>query len=63
MTRQCAWCDCYLDLDQSEICVTHGICERCVERIRHSVMDSIGPPSDHIVLPTEGPQASSLTMR
>jgi hypothetical protein len=33
MTRQCAWCDCYLDLYQSGSEVTHGICEACAERI------------------------------
>ena len=50
MTRQCAWCDCYLDLVQSETCVTHGICERCVERIRHSMPEALAPSPEDILL-------------
>ena len=40
MTRQCAWCECYLDcypeVAQSETDITHGICERCAERVLNS---------------------------
>jgi hypothetical protein len=50
MTRQCAWCSIYLDLVQSETCVTHGICETCAERIRHSTLEQLAPPSDDIIL-------------
>lgn len=50
MTRQCAWCAMYLDLVQSETCVTHGICESCVERIRHSFLEELVPPSDDVVI-------------
>jgi len=42
MTRQCAWCATYLDFVQSETCVTHGICESCVERIRRSALEQLG---------------------
>lgn len=49
MTRQCAWCATYLDFVQSETCVTHGICESCVERIRHSLVEELVPPSDEVV--------------
>ena len=44
MTRQCAWCATYLDLIQSETCVTHGICESCVERIRKSTLEQLVAP-------------------
>ena len=43
MTRQCAWCDCYLDSVESETIITHGICERCAERIRRSWPESVAP--------------------
>lgn len=46
MTRQCAWCATYLDFIQSETCVTHGICESCVERIRKSTLEQLVPPLD-----------------
>lgn len=46
MTRQCAWCATYLDFVQSETCVTHGICESCVERIRKSTLEQLVPPLD-----------------
>jgi hypothetical protein len=36
MTRQCAWCSCYLDSVESETVITHGICEQCAEQIRRS---------------------------
>jgi hypothetical protein len=49
MTRQCAWCASYLDFVESETCVTHGICESCVERIRRSTLEQLAPPSDEIV--------------
>lgn len=44
MTRQCAWCATYLDFVQSETCVTHGICESCVERIRRATLEQLSPP-------------------
>ena len=50
MTRQCAWCATYLDFVQSETCVTHGICESCVERIRRSILEELVPPSDETVV-------------
>ena len=37
MTRQCAWCDRYLSVVPSATQVTHGICDSCAERIRHTV--------------------------
>jgi hypothetical protein len=49
MTRQCAWCATYLDLVQSETCVTHGICESCVERIRNATLEQLGPPAESIL--------------
>jgi hypothetical protein len=49
MTRQCAWCATYLDFVQSETCVTHGICESCVERIRHSFLEELVPPAEEVV--------------
>jgi hypothetical protein len=49
MTRQCAWCASYLDFVESETCVTHGICESCVERIRRSTLEQLAPPADEIV--------------
>jgi hypothetical protein len=52
MTRQCAWCTRYLDFVQSETCVTHGICENCVERIRHSFLEELLPPAEEAVLTT-----------
>jgi hypothetical protein len=48
MTRQCAWCATYLDFVQSETCVTHGICESCVERIRNATLEQLAPPSDAV---------------
>jgi len=50
MTRQCAWCATYLDFVQSETCVTHGICESCVDRIRRSILEELVPPSDDAVV-------------
>jgi len=50
MTRQCAWCATYLDFVQSETCVTHGICESCVDRIRRSILEELVPPSDDAVM-------------
>ena len=50
MTRQCAWCATYLDFVQSETCVTHGICESCVDRIRRSMLEELVPPSDDVVV-------------
>jgi hypothetical protein len=50
MTRQCAWCATYLDFVQSETCVTHGICESCVDRIRRSTLEQLVPPSDETVV-------------
>jgi len=52
MTRQCAWCATYLDFVQSETCVTHGICESCVERIRRVTLEQLAPPSETL-LPAE----------
>ena len=49
MTRQCAWCATYLDFVQSETCVTHGICESCVERIRHATLEQLAPPAENIL--------------
>jgi hypothetical protein len=49
MTRQCAWCATYLDFVQSETCITHGICESCVDRIRQSVLEQLVPPPDEAV--------------
>jgi hypothetical protein len=43
MTRQCAWCDCYLDPVQVGADVTHGICDRCAERIRQSMLEGVTP--------------------
>ena len=50
MTRQCAWCATYLDFVQSETCVTHGICESCVDRIRRSILEELVPPLDEAVV-------------
>jgi ferredoxin len=60
MTRQCAWCATYLDFVQSETCVTHGICESCVERIRRSIVEELTPPSDDRVMVDAHPR-SDLT--
>ena len=53
MTRQCAWCDCYLDcypeVVQSETDITHGICERCAERVLYSPQQ-VSPLLEEIVL-------------
>lgn len=53
MTRQCAWCDCYLDcypeVVQSETDITHGICERCAERVLNS-SHQISPLLEDLVL-------------
>jgi len=53
MIRQCAWCDCYLDCYpeavQSETDVTHGICERCAERVLYS-RQQVSPLLKEIVL-------------
>ena len=46
MIRKCAWCTCYLNGVQSGTNVTHGICERCAERVLNSVsprMEEIQP--------------------
>jgi|SwirhirootsSR3_FD_contig_31_5280510_length_286_multi_2_in_0_out_0_1 hypothetical protein len=59
MTRQCAWCATYLDCVQSETCVTHGICEACVERIRHATLEQLAPPPES-VLPLEGQVRADL---
>jgi len=59
MTRQCAWCATYLDLVQSETCVTHGICESCMERIRRSTLEELAPPPENIPV-GEGHLAPSL---
>jgi hypothetical protein len=50
MTRQCAWCARYLDFVESETCVTHGICESCVERIRRSFLEELLPPAEEVVM-------------
>jgi hypothetical protein len=42
MTRQCAWCECYLASPQLEMPVTHGICDSCAEQLRRS-LPSIPP--------------------
>lgn len=42
MTRQCAWCQCFLDGRSGEPCITHGICEGCARRLRQSMHQ---PPS------------------
>jgi hypothetical protein len=49
MTRQCAWCATYLEFVESETCVTHGICERCVERIRRATLEELAPPPDRLL--------------
>ena len=51
MTRQCAWCDCYLNKDVAEAGseVTHGICERCAERVLRSP-HQVSPFLEDIVL-------------
>lgn len=49
MTRQCAWCATYLDFVQSETCVTHGICESCVERIRRATLEQLSPPPETVL--------------
>jgi hypothetical protein len=33
---------------QSETCVTHGICESCVERISNATLEQLAPPSDAV---------------
>jgi hypothetical protein len=53
MTRQCAWCATYLDFVQSETCVTHGICESCVERIRRSILEELTAPDDRVMVDTQ----------
>ena len=65
MTRQCAWCATYLDLVQSETCITHGICENCVERIRRSTLEQLAPPPENVLVGETGrPEfAPSLTVR
>ena len=66
MTRQCAWCATYLDFIQSETCVTHGICESCVERIRRSTLEELAPPSESVLVndgqarPDLGPSIARL---
>jgi len=35
---------------QSETCVTHGICETCVERIRNATLEQLAPPSDALLI-------------
>lgn len=37
MTRQCAWCECYLGCSKPGTLVTHGICDSCAEQLRHSL--------------------------
>ncbi len=59
MTRQCAWCATYLDFVSSETCVTHGICESCVERIRHATLEELAPPPEKILV-GDGHLAPSL---
>ena len=54
MTRQCAWCATYLDLVQSETCVTHGICESCVERIRRATLEELSPPPEPVLTGDNG---------
>jgi len=54
MTRQCAWCAVYLDLVQSETCVTHGICESCVERIRRATLEQLAPPAESVLVSEKG---------
>jgi hypothetical protein len=65
MTRQCAWCATYLDLVQSETCVTHGICESCVERIRRAALEELAAPLEGVlvegVLVGDGPGRPDLT--
>lgn len=65
MTRQCAWCTTYLDFVQSETCVTHGICESCAERIRHSILEQLGPAPDTVLAGDKGQTdfAPSLSTR
>ena len=65
MTRQCAWCATYLDFVQSETCVTHGICESCVERIRRATLEQLGPPPETVLAGDKGRPdfAPSLTTR
>ena len=62
MTRQCAWCATYLDVVQSETCVTHGICESCVERIRHATLEQLVPSEGILVSDGQGrpDRASSI---
>lgn len=60
MTRQCAWCATYLDFVQSETCVTHGICEKCVERIRRSSLEELAPPSESILVTDGQGRAESI---
>jgi hypothetical protein len=50
MTRQCAWCATYLDFVQSETCVTHGICESCVERIRRAAVEQVAPSLEGVLV-------------
>lgn len=59
MTRQCAWCATYLDFVQSETCVTHGICETCMERIRKSTLEQLVPPTDDVMI-VDGQQRPDL---
>jgi hypothetical protein len=44
MTRQCAWCDRYLSFKSTASQVTHGICDRCAERVRHTMLFMNVPP-------------------
>ena len=60
MTRQCAWCATYLDFVQSETCVTHGICESCVERIRNATLEQLAPPPENFLV-GDGQGRSGLT--
>jgi predicted subunit of tRNA(5-methylaminomethyl-2-thiouridylate) methyltransferase len=60
MTRQCAWCATYLDLVQSETCVTHGICESCVERIRRAALEELAAPLEGVLV-GDGPGRPDLT--
>jgi ferredoxin len=60
MTRQCAWCATYLDLVQSETCVTHGICESCVGRIRRATLEQLAPPSDAVLAGDNGRRELAL---
>jgi hypothetical protein len=49
-----------MDFVQSETCVTHGICESCMEKIRNAALEQLAPPSESF-LSGDGQARPNLT--